>query len=195
MKSYVQKYENFLNENINSIPRPELLNLIKKYNDFDSYRIKDLIIDIEKLFPHRIKTRNQGELIDYIEDTTEDNDRLPETPAVAAKINTILNESISEGRKSIVLKRKYTEKYPEKRAGVYAPIRETILRFVQENGGKVSRKELKEYVQSKNEEEGINIKMSWIPKNKKYLKRKKTNEGIFYKITSLGKRYLKSKEI
>lgn len=195
MKSYAQTYESFLNENISRIPEKELTSLIKKYNDIDTYRIKDLIIDIEKLYPHRLKTKNQGDLIDYIEDTAEENDRLPETPETVKNINDILSEGILEGRKSIVLKRKYTENYPEKRAGSYAPVRETILRHVLENGGKISRNDLKEFIEGKNESEGSNIKMSWVSRNKKYLKRKTTNEGIFYSITKLGKRYLKSKEL
>ena len=98
------------------------------------------------------------------------------------------NESFNEGRKRVRVKRKYGENHPETTVGRYAPVRETILRHVKENGGTVSKDSLKEFIKGMNEDTGTKTSWNWVRRNAKYIK--ETRFG--YKLTNLGERVIKA---
>jgi hypothetical protein len=94
-------------------------------------------------------------------------------------------EFIHENRLSI--KRKYTEKYPEIKIGMNAPIREKILLFVKENK-KVSHKQLMEFISMMNEESGTFTSRKWINKNTRYFHISEKNGIKTYTLSILGKK-------
>ena len=98
---------------------------------------------------------------------------------------------VTEGRKRVRVKRKYGENHPETTVGRYAPVRETILRHVKENGGTVSKSSLKEFIKGMNEDSGTKTSWNWVRRNAKYIK--ETRFG--YKLTKLGERVLKATTI
>lgn len=102
------------------------------------------------------------------------------------------NNEINEGRKTVKIKRKYTEKYPAVNAGNYGPVREKILSFVREkeDEGGVTLQELKEFINNMNEEIGTKTSANWIYKNKKYLKGIKEGERKVIKLSKFGNRVL-----
>jgi len=90
----------------------------------------------------------------------------------------------------IRIKRKYTEKYPEIYVGKKAPVRETILQFI-DNKGYVTKEELKEFIAAMNEEKGTKTTWDWVRKNSRYIK--ETRKG--FTLTKLGKKVLEKSEI
>jgi len=104
------------------------------------------------------------------------------------------NEIINEGRKSVTIKRKYTENYHRIGAGKYGPIREKILSYIREReeDGGVTLKELKEFISGMNEDIGSKTSTAWIYKNKNYLKKRKVESNSESKIflSKLGNRVL-----
>jgi len=109
------------------------------------------------------------------------------------KIRTY-SEYLNEGRKSVTVKRKYTDQHPSITAGKYAPVREKILNFIKskedEGGAKIS--DLKEFINNMNEDIGSKTSTAWIYNNTKYLKNvklKEDNEKRF-KLSKLGNRVL-----
>ena len=104
-----------------------------------------------------------------------------------------LDEFLNEGKK-VQVKRKYGT-YDSISVGNHAPIRSSILGFVNEKGC-CTKSEMVEFIKSKNEESGANTKIGWLNKNAKYLV-KSTNESgeITYKLSKLGKRVIKATTI
>ena len=192
VKSF-QLYEEELFENYNE---RNALSLISKYNKDDKFGIKDLAKELAKEFKIRASTKKLGEIISYLEDTNDQKGKLSEDPEVVSDIYGILTESLNEGRRRVILKRKYTDNHPAVEAGEYAPVREKILNFVIDKGGSATREEIKSFINSVNEDgDDININPAWLRQNKKYLKKESKNGETRYSITRLGKRYLKSKEV
>ena len=92
-----------------------------------------------------------------------------------------LNEAVH------VIKRKYTEVHPERKASDYAPVRERVLSFVKEKG-RVTQDELKEFLRATNEETGRKTSMEWVKANSKYFVAR-VKEGVMsYALSSEGKR-------
>lgn len=91
-------------------------------------------------------------------------------------------------RKTIQVKRKYA-KYDSISVGANAPIRNNILGFISEKGY-CTRKELSNFIATKNEEDGCKTSKSWIYKNKKYLVEYNKDGVDYYKLSNLGKRVM-----
>jgi hypothetical protein len=104
-----------------------------------------------------------------------------------------LDEFLNEG-KTIQVKRKYGT-YDSIAVGNHAPIRSSILGFVNEKGC-CTKDELLEFIKAKNEESGATTNISWVTKNAKYLV-KNTNESgeTTYKLSKLGKRVINATTI
>ena len=107
-------------------------------------------------------------------------------------LNEFLNEELNE--RNIQVKRKYGI-YDSINVGKNAPIRNSILGFINEKGC-CSKDEMCEFIKSKNEESGANTSMKWLTKNAKYIK-KTTNENgdPAYKLSKLGARVIKKTNI
>lgn len=195
VKSF-ELYESELNESsYNKQNEKNGISLIKKYND-EKLSYKELINSLSKEFGVRASSKKIGEIISYLEDNVDKNDNLPTDTEIVSDIYGILTESLNEGRRNVIVKRKYTDNYPAVGVGSYAPVREKILSFVAENGGRVTLDEIKEFISSVNEDgEDININGAWLRQNKKYLKRESKGGETKYSITNLGTRYLKSKAV
>lgn len=102
---------------------------------------------------------------------------------------TSFNEFVLEGKKTII-KRKYTERHPEKTVQIKTPIRNKILGFISEKE-KVSRNEFLEFLKGLNEETGRNTSFAWVRKNSHLVKRILEKNGtIFYALSEFGKRAL-----
>lgn len=195
VKSF-ELYESELNEGYTKRNEKNVLSLISKYNSDESFGLTELVQQLVSEFGVRASSKKIGEVISYLEDTTDKRYKVNEDPEVVTDIYGILTESLNEGRRNVILKRKYTENYPAVGAGSYAPVREKILSFVVEKGGSVSKEEIKEFISSVNEDgEDININGAWLRQNKKYLKRESKGGETKYSITNLGTRYLKSKAV
>jgi hypothetical protein len=87
----------------------------------------------------------------------------------------------------VTVKRKYTDKHPEKNVSSRAPIREKILSFVKENK-EVTYEAMMEFLKSVNEETGGNTTRKWLNKNEKYFKITEKNGVKTYKLSSYGER-------
>ena len=92
---------------------------------------------------------------------------------------------INESR--LTVKRKYTDKHPEKRVYSNAPVREKILSFVKESG-KVSQKDLLEYIKGMNEGEGRKTTIKWVNNNLRYFRVTEKNGTRFFRLSLLGER-------
>jgi hypothetical protein len=97
---------------------------------------------------------------------------------------------ISEAKK-ISVKRKYTNAHPSIDIQKYAPVRERVLSFIGERG-KVSRKQILEFLRGMNEEQGKKTSMRWVQRNSKYIKEYEINGTKNYKLTALGERVLRN---
>jgi hypothetical protein len=104
---------------------------------------------------------------------------------VYEKYTMTFEEFINEGK--IVVKRKYTDKYPSYEIGKYGPVREKILSFVKEKGI-VSREELVEYINAINEDIGSSTSLIWIYKNSKYFRVIEKEGKKMYKLSPLGEK-------
>jgi hypothetical protein len=93
----------------------------------------------------------------------------------------MLNES------RVVVKRKYTEAYPERAVSDRAPMREKILSFVNEKG-RVSHKEMINFFKTVNEESGRNVSRKWLNKNTAYFKIAERNGEKIYRLSAMGRR-------
>lgn len=87
----------------------------------------------------------------------------------------------------LTYKRKYTDNHPEQTVYDRGPIREKVLSFVNEKG-KVSHKEMLEYLKGINEETGGTTSRKWINKNTSYFKIRERNGEKFYTLSEKGKR-------
>ena len=106
-----------------------------------------------------------------------------------------LDEFLNE-RKTVQVKRKYRE-YDSVHVGTNAPIRTSILNFVNEKGS-CTEIQLKEFIRIKNEGTILNHKKGdaigktstkWIDRNSRYFT-KRTNESgeVTYKLSKLGQK-------
>lgn len=107
-----------------------------------------------------------------------------------------LHEFITEG-KTFQIKRKYGQ-YDSINVGTYAPIRTTILDFVN-NKGCCSHSELQEFIKNKNESNMLNsdkirkTSFRWLKKNERFFKKSKNESGeVTYKLSYLGKKVIAS---
>ena len=107
------------------------------------------------------------------------------------------DEDMFEARKTQV-KRKYRE-YESISVGESAPIRDNILKYINERGNVISKTELSSYIQrwlnprnKYNEDKNMKGKttISWAKNNSKYLKEFERNGMIYYKLTPLAKRVI-----
>lgn len=99
-----------------------------------------------------------------------------------------LYEFLNEG-KTLQVKRKYGI-HDSISVGSHAPIRNTILGFVNEKGC-CTKSEMIEFINSKNEEDGTKTSASWVAKNSKYFVIEKNESGeVTYKLSKLGKRVI-----
>lgn len=96
-------------------------------------------------------------------------------------------------KKLIVLKRKYKD-YPEKRISLITPVRQRILKFVDEKE-KVTHEELQEFFKQFNEETGRNTTFKWFKVNSKLFKVVKEDGVRYFKLSKLGKKVLQKTEL
>lgn len=94
-------------------------------------------------------------------------------------------EFINNGK--LVVKRKYTEKYPAFEVGNHAPIREKILSFVNEKEP-VSHEDLMEHINGINEETGGTTSRKWVNHNKRYFRITEKDGTKTYALSPLGLR-------
>jgi hypothetical protein len=92
---------------------------------------------------------------------------------------------LNEGR--IVVKRKYTEFYPQAVVSSNAPVRERILSFVKERK-EVTHNQLMEFIQGLNEETGGQTSRKWVNKNAKYFDIKEKHSTKYYSLSKMGAR-------
>lgn len=99
-------------------------------------------------------------------------------------------ESLNEARK-IQLKRKYGERKAVT-AGLRGPVRNRILgKIAESENGKLTRKELKEFIASMNEDTGRKTSFSWVNRNSRYFKTIRESDGsVSYTLSKLGRRVL-----
>lgn len=108
-------------------------------------------------------------------------------------MNFSINKAIYEG-KTVTIKRRYTDAYPEYRAAIITPVREKVLSFVKENGS-VSKTEFVEFLKTFNEETGRNTTFRWVRENKHLFHIVKENGENRYKLSKLGQRVLERTRI
>ena len=94
-------------------------------------------------------------------------------------------EFVNESR--VVVKRKYTEAYPEAAVSDKAPVRERILSFVKEKK-EVSHTELMEFIRGLNEETGGQTSRKWVNKNTRYFEVKEKHNTKYYTLSKMGER-------
>jgi hypothetical protein len=94
-------------------------------------------------------------------------------------------EFLNESR--LTYKRKYTDAHPEGAVSSRGPIRERILSFVNEKG-KVTYKEMTEFIKGVNEETGGTTSRKWLNKNTSYFKIRERNGEKIYSLSEKGKR-------
>jgi len=104
---------------------------------------------------------------------------------VYEKYTLSFDDFINEGK--VTVKRKYTDKYPQREVSSNAPIREKILSFVKE-AGRVSHEELMEFIAGMNEENGGSTSRKWVNKNTQYFHITEKNGVKTYRLSSLGER-------
>lgn len=109
-----------------------------------------------------------------------------------------LNElnSFSEflNEKKVQVKRKYKE-YPEKIVNFKTPVRNKILEFIASKG-KVSKEEITEFIQKFNEENERTTKISWLRKNKNFVKKITEKDGtVNYTLTKFGQKLVNKLEL
>lgn len=116
--------------------------------------------------------------------------KLGQTVLSKTMINDDVNYyyQIKEG-KLVTLKRKYTEKFPEKRIALVTPVRQKVLTFVEERK-KVSIDELAEFLKMFNEETGRNTTMRWFKNNAYLFKITNENDTVFYSLSKIGEKVL-----
>ena len=95
------------------------------------------------------------------------------------------SDFINESR--LTVKRKYTDKHPEKQVYANAPVREKILSFVKESG-RVSQKDLVQFIQGLNEQTGRKTTVKWVNNNLKYFRVTEKNGVRFFRLSLLGER-------
>ena len=114
----------------------------------------------------------------------------------------ILNINIKEAKKTQV-KRKYRD-YESISIGENGPIRDKILKYINERGNTISKNELSSYIQRwlnpmNKRNEDVNMKVTttinWVRKNTKYLKEFQKDGKIFYRLTPLAKRVISRKSL
>ena len=96
-----------------------------------------------------------------------------------------LKEHINEAR-NVQVKRKYGQ-YDSVNVGANAPIRNTILGFINSKGS-CTKQELSEFISSNNEENGGNTSNKWVSRNKKYLQHYTKDGQQCCKLSKLGQR-------
>ena len=104
---------------------------------------------------------------------------------VYEKYTLSFDEFLNEGK--VTVKRKYTDKHPQKDVSVKAPIREKILSFVKE-AGRISHEDLMEFISSMNEETGGATSRKWVNKNSHYFHITEKNGVKTYRLSALGER-------
>mgnify|MGYP000986758712 CR=1 FL=1 len=137
----------------------------------------------------------RGELEDSeVSDEIMDLSELPEkTLRTYAKTKeTNLPNKIDE-RKTIQVKRKYSN-YDSISVGANAPVRNSILGFISENGY-CTKEQLTDFINSNNEESGKRTSLSWLKKNKHYITEFNKNGCICCKLSKLGKRVVNKTNI
>lgn len=154
----------FLNEASKSKSQRRLFGMALAYKrgELEGDEVSDEIIELSKLPEDKLK--------DYAE-TKETN----------------LPEKIDE-RKTLQVKRKYGQ-YDSIKVGANAPVRNNILGFIAEKGH-CTKQELKEFIQSKNEDSGSRTSMSWFNKNSSYIKEFTKDGVICCKLSKLGQRVI-----
>lgn len=113
-----------------------------------------------------------------------------------------VNINIKEAKKTQV-KRKYGD-YESISIGENGPIRDKILKYINERGNTIGKNELSSYIQRwlnpmNKRNEDVNMKgtttINWVRKNTKYLKEFQKDGKIFYRLTPLAKRVISRKPL
>lgn len=110
------------------------------------------------------------------------NRQIPKSIASIPVFESDINE-----RKTIRVKRKYTENHPEVRIGQIAPVRNRVLEYIG-NRGTVSYRQLKNFISKVQESEGISISMRWIKKNSALIDSEIVEGYVKFSLTKRGKR-------
>jgi hypothetical protein len=97
-----------------------------------------------------------------------------------------LPEKIEE--RTVQVKRKYGM-HDSISVGANAPVRANILGFIAEKGH-CTKDELRDFINSKNEDSGSRTSMSWLKKNGKYIKEFKKDGCDCCKLSKLGQRVM-----
>jgi hypothetical protein len=102
-------------------------------------------------------------------------------------MSTVLSydDFLSEGLH--IVKRKYTEKHPERVVSDYAPVREKVLSFLKEKGA-ATYEELEEFFKLMNEETGRKTGMGWIKANQELINVQESRGKKVYTLSKEGKR-------
>lgn len=143
---------------------------------------------------HKKKKLDVDEFDVKLEDNDEDKNKEKSNKKNKKKMEEskflTYSEFLNENRKDlIVLKRKYTEKNPEKHGYYTAPVRNKVLNFLEENEGIVTSEQLSEFLNLIAEERGGKLpSRTWFNKNTHLVKRKIDENGnINYHLTQKGK--------
>lgn len=101
--------------------------------------------------------------------------------SIVKSYDEFLNEAVH------IVKRKYTEMHPERKASDYAPVRERVLSFVKEHG-RVTATQMKEFFRSVNEETGRKTSLEWVKANSKYFVIREKDGEKTYTLSAEGRR-------
>lgn len=96
--------------------------------------------------------------------------------------------AIKEG--NVVVKRKYTEKYPSKKVKAKASVRNEVLSFMSSKGT-CTKSELTEFFKTLGESRGKQVSRSWLTKNKNLFRVQEMGGTKIYTLSSYGKRVYK----
>jgi len=110
-------------------------------------------------------------------------------------LNEFLKEEVSDKleERTVQVKRKYGI-HDSIKVGAIAPVRLKILGFIAEKGH-CTKDELKEFINSKNEDSGTRTNMSWLRKNAKYITEFEKDGCSCCKLSKLGKRVINKTNI